>query len=211
MGNDFKEKETRSNDLKTMVGPIYSSGKIEDNRKHNFTQGYEAPMTRERKAEQMKLVQKYFLGEKQSTDMLQQKIVDKAENLRRQYSQRSRSETRTDTKISREEALKLGEERRKEAVERRKEFLKSETESTMKKSTMQMTKHEKMDFQQQRFDIQQRETKEQAVQLEQVKPVVNILNVEVKTRRQIEMERDEMIQKNNKYLSKRSRNNQTKD
>ena len=64
----------------------------------------------------------------------------------------------------------------------------------MKKSTMQMTKHEKMDFQQQRFDIQQRETKEQAVQIEQVKPVVNILNVEVKSRKQIEMERDEMVQ-----------------
>merc|ERR1712147_371761 len=119
-------------------------------------------------------VQKYFLGEKKSTDMLQQKIVDKAENLRRQYSPRSRSETRNDTKISHQEALKLGEERRRDAVERRKEFLKSETESTVKKSTMQMTKHEKMSFQHQRFETQQKENKEQqqtqVVQIEQLKP-----------------------------------------
>ena len=138
--HDFKEKETRSNDLKTMVGPIYSSGKLEENRKHNFSVSYAAPMSKERKIEQMKLVEKYFKREKQATDMLQTKILDKAENLRQQYAPRSKSETRAETRITREEALRLGEARRQDALQRRHEFLQTEQEEVEKKSTLRMSK-----------------------------------------------------------------------
>merc|ERR1712217_361808 len=152
-------------------------------------------MTRERKAEQMKLVQKYFQREKQSTDMLQQKIVDKAENLRRQYSPRSKSETRNDAKISREEALQLGEERRQNAIQRRQEFLKSETkESRVKMSTVQMTKHQKKEFQEQRFNIQQQERQDQSELSQQVSTSDRAMRVDVKSRKQIERERDEIVQ-----------------
>jgi len=143
---DFQEKETRSGDLKTMVGPIYSSGNLVDQRKHNFTEGYSAPVTRERRQEQVKLVEKYFLKEKQTTDHLRQKIVDKAEILKRQYEPRAKSESRADGRISREEALKIGEARRQEALQRRQHFLQSESEAV---HVVQRSKKEKMEFQQQ--------------------------------------------------------------
>merc|ERR1712227_986488 len=200
---DFKEKDTRSSDLKTIVGPIYSSGKIEEQRKHNFTRGYVEPMTRERRQEQQKLVQKYFQREKQTTDSLQQKIVDKAENLKKQYEPRAKSESRVDSRITREEALKLGEARRQEAIQRRQEFLHSETGSVAKKSTLQMSKQEKLEFQQERFVTQQQQTKEQ-IQNQQlsIAPMSietlsqsseSSLQSSVKSRKQLEMERDEMI------------------
>merc|ERR1712002_763599 len=157
--DDFKEKETRSNDLKTMVGPIYSAGKIADERKHHFTDGYVAPLTREKREEQVKLVKKYFQREKQVTDRLQDKIVAKAEKLQKQYEVRSHSETRADTRITREEALGQGETRRQEALQRRQEFLKQESEQKVKKTTVGMSQKEKMQFQQERFLSQQQEAK----------------------------------------------------
>merc|ERR1712045_982345 len=184
IATDFKEKETRSNDLKTMIGPIYSSGKIEDNRKHNYTQGYSAPLTRERKEEQVKLVQKYFQREKQATDFLQKKIVDKAESLRKQYAPRAKSESRTDSKISREEALKLGEVRRQEALQRRQEFLSAKSETSKTETTTQVCKES--------FQI---------LKEDKINPPGLIhstdsstLQTSVKSRRQLEMERDNIIQ-----------------
>merc|ERR1719323_609059 len=132
-------------------------------------------MTRERRQEQQKLVQKYFQREKQTTDKLQQKIVDKAENLRKQYEPRAKSESRVDSRITREEALKLGEARRQEALQRRQEFLHTETGSVAKKSTLQMSKQEKIEFQQERFVSQQQQTREQLqIQSQQLSAPINI-------------------------------------
>merc|ERR1712123_338254 len=157
--DDFKEKDTRSSDLKTMVGPIYSSGKIADERIHHFTDGYVAPLTREKREEQVKLVTKYFQREKKVTDRLQDKIVAKAEKLQKQYEVRSHSETRADTRVTREEALRQGESRRQEALQRRQQFLQQESEQTMKKTTVGMSQKEKMKFQQERFFSQQEEAR----------------------------------------------------
>merc|ERR1712045_979590 len=186
IATDFKEKETRSNVLKTMIGPIYSSGKIEDNRKHGYTQGYSAPLTRERKEEQVKLVQKYFQREKQATDFLQKKIVDKAESLRKQYAPRAKSESRTDSKISREEALKLGEVRRQEALQRRQEFLsaKSETSKTETSTTTQVCKESFQILKEDKIDPTDLIHSSDS----------STLQTSVKSRRQLEMERDNIIQ-----------------
>merc|ERR1712025_1368484 len=144
--------------------------------------------------EQQKLVQKYFQREKQTTDKLQQKIVDKAENLRKQYEPRAKSESRVDSRITRQEAL-----------QRRQEFLHTETGSVAKKSTLQMSKQEKIEFQQERFVSQQQQTREQ-LQIQSQQLSVAPINIEtlsqssessiqssVKSRKQLEMERDEMI------------------
>merc|ERR1711962_296996 len=112
--------------MKQMVGPVYSSGKIKDERKHHFTDGYVAPISRERREEQVKLVTKYFQKEKKVTDTLKQKIIDKTEKLSESYIENA-------NKISREEALKLGEARRKEALQRREMQVKMQAE---KKSSM---------------------------------------------------------------------------
>merc|ERR1712013_760873 len=105
-------------------------------------------MGREKREEQVKLVKKYFQREKQVTDRLQDKIVAKAEKLQKQYEVRSHSETRADTRITREEALRQGEARRQEALQRRQEFLKQESEQKVKKTTVGMSQKEKMQFQQ---------------------------------------------------------------
>merc|ERR1711915_405101 len=113
--------ETHRDDMKQMVGPIYSTGKIKDERKHNFTDGYVAPISREKREEQVKLVKKYFQREKKSTDNLKQKIIDKTEKLSETYIENA-------SKVTREEALKLGEARRKEALQRREAQLKEQAE-----------------------------------------------------------------------------------
>ena len=105
--------------MKKLVGPIYSSGSLVDERKHHFTDGYVAPISREKREEQVKLVNKYFNKEKKTTDNLQKKIIDKAEKLQNSFSQEV-------VKISREEALKLGEARRIEALQRREQYLRTQ-------------------------------------------------------------------------------------
>jgi len=128
----FKESETHQQDMKKLVGPIYSAGKSIDQRKHNFTDGYVAPISREKREEQVKLVNKYFQREKKSTDNLKQKIIEKASKLQGSYAEEA-------TKvISRDEALKLGEARRKEALLRREEHLKSQAVKQQSEGPMQM-------------------------------------------------------------------------
>merc|ERR1711962_1864821 len=85
-----------------------------------FTDGYVAPISREKREEQVKLVNKYFQREKKSTDNLKQKIIEKASKLQGSYAEE------TAKAISRDEALKLGEARRKEALIRREEHLKNQ-------------------------------------------------------------------------------------
>merc|ERR1719222_48080 len=119
---DFKEKETRSDDRKELVGPIYSTGKIADERVHHFTQGYQAPMSAEQKAEKMRLIKKHFEKQQKAMGSLHEKVVSKVVSLQQQTEVRSHSESR----VSREEALRLGENRRQEAVQRRQQFLQQE-------------------------------------------------------------------------------------
>merc|ERR1712098_979335 len=153
------------------------------------------------------------------TDLLQQKIMDKAESLRKQYEPRSKSETRGDSRISREEALKLGEAGRQEAIQRRQEFLQTESSSTEKTNTLKMSKQEKVDFQQERFFAQQKETREQmqinqasSIQImskQQVDESEKIGHTQtkisgVKSRKQLEMERDEMIKRTITHLQSES-------
>merc|ERR1719431_769932 len=119
----YKTSETHKDDLKKLHGPIYSSGKLVDERKHNFNQGYTAPLTREKREEQVKLVNKYFMKEKKATDDLRQKVIDKVENLAElQQVQYQKS-------VTREEALQRGEERRKEALQRREVQLRNQAET----------------------------------------------------------------------------------
>merc|ERR1711994_180257 len=136
--HQYLQSETHRDDMKQMVGPVYSTGKIADEKKHHFTDGYVAPMTRERREEQVKLVTKYFQKEKSVTDNLKKKIIDKAEALSINYAEKA-------SKITREEALKLGEARKREALQRREEQLKaqaakkaisSEFESTTSKTVV---------------------------------------------------------------------------
>merc|ERR1711872_833641 len=136
--HQYLQSETHRDDMKQMVGPVYSTGKIADEKKHHFTDGYVAPMTRERREEQVKLVTKYFQKEKSVTDNLKKKIIDKAEALSINYAEKA-------SKITREEALKLGEARKREALKRREEQLKaqaakkaisSEFESTTSKAVV---------------------------------------------------------------------------
>jgi hypothetical protein len=106
----YKLSETHRDDMKVMVGPIYSSGKIADERKHHFTSGYEAPISREKREEQVRLVKKYFLREKNQVDNLALKILGKAEQLQEKADPRN---------ISREKALVIGQQRKQEALKRR--------------------------------------------------------------------------------------------
>merc|ERR1719180_631929 len=145
---DFKEKETRSDDRKELVGPIYSTGKIADERVHHFTQGYQAPMSAEQKAEKMRLIKKHFEKQQKAIGSLHEKVVSKVTSLQQQTEVRSHSESR----VSREEALRLGENRRQEAVQRRQQFLQQERESQKT-----MSQRERMASQQERFLVQQEE------------------------------------------------------
>ena len=70
---------------KELVGPIYSSGRIADERVHHFTQGYTAPLSAEQKAEKMRLVKKFFHQQQKGAEVLQQKVVAKAERLQQQF------------------------------------------------------------------------------------------------------------------------------
>ena len=148
---DFMEKETRSDDRKELVGPIYSSGRIADERVHHFTQGYQAPLSAEQKAEKMKLVNKFFQQQQKEANTLQQKVVAKAERLQQQYEVRSHS-AHSETRVSREEALRQGEQRRQEAVARRQEFLQEQ---------QALSQQDRMAAQQQRFLRQQQEQRDQ--------------------------------------------------
>merc|ERR1711915_782503 len=125
----YKESETHHHDMKKLVGPIYSAGKSIDQRKHHFTEGYTAPISREKREEQLKLVNKYFQREKKSTENLKQKIIDKAEKLQGVYAEEA-SKT-----ITREEALVLGEARRREALMRREEHVKNQVSRQQVEST----------------------------------------------------------------------------
>ena len=131
-----------------MVGPIYSTGKIADERVHHFTQGYQAPMSAEQKAEKMRLIKKHFEKQQKAIGSLHDKVVSKVTSLQQQTEVRSHSESR----VSREEALRLGENRRQEAVQRRQQFLQQERES---RATM--SQRERMASQQERFLVQQEE------------------------------------------------------
>jgi hypothetical protein len=113
----YRQSTTHQSDLSSMVGPVYKAGKV-DHTKHHFTDGYKAPLTREKREEQIKLVGKFFKKEKDTVDKLQQKIVDKAEHLQQSYQ--------SDIKVTREDALKQGGERRQEALRRREEFIRQE-------------------------------------------------------------------------------------
>merc|ERR1719370_1323210 len=147
---DFKEKETRSDDRRELVGPIYSTGKIADERVHHFTQGYQAPMSAEQKAEKMRLIKKHFEKQQKAIGSLHKKVVSKVTSLQQQTEVRSHSESR----VSRDEALRLGENRRQEAVQRRQQFLQQERESRKT-----MSQRERMASQQERFLVQQEEQK----------------------------------------------------
>ena len=70
---------------KELVGPIYSTGRIADERVHHFTQGYTAPLSAEQKAEKMRLVKKFFHQQQKGAEVLQQKVVAKAERLQQQF------------------------------------------------------------------------------------------------------------------------------
>merc|ERR1719481_731929 len=121
--------------------------------------------------------------------------------------------------FSREEALKLGEARRQEAIQRRQEFLQTSSSSSEKTNTMKMSKQEKVEFQQERFYAQQKETREQ-MQMNQTslnelmtkkpdgeseKIGHNQTNISgVKSRQQLEMERDEMIKRTINHLQSES-------
>lgn len=134
---------------KELVGPIYSTGKIADERVHHFTQGYQAPLSAEQKAEKMRLVKKFFQQQQKATDTFHQKVVAKVEGLKQQQSEvhvRSQSESR----VSREEARERGEARRQEAVQRRQQFLQEERETMHS-----MSQKERMVAQQERFIAQQ--------------------------------------------------------
>jgi hypothetical protein len=109
----FKLSESHRDDMKVMVGPIYSSGKIADERKHHFNGGYVAPMSREKREEQVRLVKKFFQKEKLSIENLASKILEKAQILQ---------EKADPIHISREEALRLGQERKREALMRHEIF-----------------------------------------------------------------------------------------
>ena len=109
----YKQSETHRDDMKVMVGPIYSSGKIIDERKHNFICGYIAPISREKREEQVKLVKKFFQKEKNIIDNLTSKILGKAEQLQEKVEPKY---------ISREEALIIGQERKREALKRREQY-----------------------------------------------------------------------------------------
>merc|ERR1711915_786001 len=100
-----------------------------DQRKHHFTEGYTAPISREKREAQLKLVNKYFQREKKSTENLKQKIIDKAEKLQGVYAEEA-SKT-----ITREEALVLGEARRREALMRREEHVKNQVSRQQVEST----------------------------------------------------------------------------
>ena len=133
-----------------LVGPIYSTGKIADERVHHFTQGYQAPMSAEQKAEKMRLIKKHFEKQQKAIGSLHEKVVSKVTSLQQQTEVRSHSESR----VSREEALRLGENRRQEAVQRRQQFLQQERESRKT-----MSQRERMASQQERFLVQQEEQK----------------------------------------------------
>ena len=130
------------------MGPIYSTGKIADERVHNFTQGYQAPLSAEQKAEKLRLIKKHFEKQQKAIGSLHEKVVSKVSSLQQQTEVRSHSESR----VSREEALRLGENRRQEAVQRRQQFLQQERESRRT-----MSQREKMASQQERFLVQQEE------------------------------------------------------
>ena len=132
------------------MGPIYSTGKIADERVHNFTQGYQAPLSAEQKAEKLRLIKKHFEKQQKAIGSLHEKVVSKVSSLQQQTEVRSHSESR----VSREEALRLGENRRQEAVQRRQQFLQQERESRRT-----MSQREKMASQQERFLVQQEEQK----------------------------------------------------
>ena len=91
-----------------------------DERRHHFNQGYEAPISREKREEQVKLVNKYFMKEKKSTEDLRAKVINKAENLVLV------EQANFNKAISRDQALQRGEERRKEALQRREKHLKEQ-------------------------------------------------------------------------------------
>merc|ERR1711973_507866 len=114
---------------------------------------------------------------------------------------------------------KLGEARRQEAIQRRQEFLQTPSSSAEKTNTMKMSKQEKVEFQQERFYAQQKETREQ-MQINQTtsnelmtkkqdgeseKIGHNQTNISgVKSRQQLEMERDEMIKRTINHLQSES-------
>merc|ERR1719466_264581 len=87
-------------------------------------------MTREKREEQVKLVNKYFMKEKKATDDLRQKVINKVENLA------ELEHVNYQKSISREEALQRGEERRKEALQRREVQLKNQEQTMMSQQTI---------------------------------------------------------------------------
>merc|ERR1712041_19704 len=62
----------------------------------------------------------FFQQQQRSGETLHKKVVEKAEKLQETYGERAQSEGRS---ITREEALRLGEERKQEALQRRQLFL----------------------------------------------------------------------------------------
>merc|ERR1711994_990195 len=82
-------------------------------------------MGREKRQEQIKLVSKFFQKEKSTVDNLQEKIVQKAENIQKGFATSTTTEVR---RMTREEALIEGENRRQDAMRRREEFLKQQSE-----------------------------------------------------------------------------------